>query len=355
MPNRVIKQSVCTSPNFNLLDDAAEILFYRLLTFADDHGCFEASPDILRGQLFPKKMSQWTYKKIVNSLVNLANHEIILLWTENNRLYGNFLTFASHQRVRSLHNRKTPKPKRATDAVSVNEYLASFAVNCQQVADNCRQLTSSDRLKPKPKPNLKPNLNLKEIGLGKKLKPKTYADSNKKSEIQNDQAGQVLKLAFLKKFKTNPFPYIGKDEDRNKAFSELDSILDNLLNRVKGNIDIFLADMDAVASNGKADIGSLLYFLKSSHGASRWDKLASEFTFEQHAQLKKEWAEELQGNSIAQTLAEQLTSKAGFPWQEKAINEFKRLYARWQSETNETEKYLLRQQITTMQKKFGFL
>jgi hypothetical protein len=355
MPNRVIKESIFSSPNLNRLNDSSECLFYRLLLITDDHGCFEATPDFIRGKCFSKKANNWGLKKIINSLVDLANNELIFLWTENEHLYGIFLTFKNHQRVRSLHNRKTPKPPRSLNVVSVNDFLRSFVVNCQQVTDKCRQVSSSDRLNPKPKPNLKPNLNhnpnLKK--LGKKLKPQNKLVTSTEKNDSNPEI-DVLKLAFLKKFKSNPFPYFDNDDYREKAFEELNTDLKLLVDRVKGNIDIFLSDMDAVSKNGKTEVGTMLYFIKSQHGASRWDKLASEFTFTEHAKLKQEWIDALEKNDQARQLAANLTARGQPDHVERAINEYKKLYQKYELEQNPTEKDMLRNQIRTYQHKFGF-
>ena len=38
MPNRILKDSICTSPNIDTLSREAEVFFYRLLVQCDDHG-----------------------------------------------------------------------------------------------------------------------------------------------------------------------------------------------------------------------------------------------------------------------------------------------------------------------------
>ena len=354
MPNRVIKESIRTSPNFNELDDSAEVLFYRLLTLADDHGCFEASPDILRGQLFPKKLKSWAIKKIINSLVLIANNDLIRLWTKSDgterggtRLYGIFVTFSEHQRVRSVHSRKTPIPPNRTNPMSVNEYLLTFAVTCRQLTASRRQVPSNDRLNPNH--NLNHNLNPKKID--KRLKPKQSIVED--TGTDQKKAVEVLKLAFLKKFKSNPYPYFDNDDHREKTFIDLNNTLANLVHRVKGNIDVFLSDMDGVAENGAKNVGTMLYFIKSQHGASRWDKMADEFHFQEHAQLKQEWIDALNENHRAKQLVTNLTARGQPEHVGKAIAEFKKLYKKWQVEENDTEKFLIQKQLETMQKRFG--
>ncbi len=142
MPKRFITEAVWTSPNLNQLSPLAERHFYRLLPLPDDHGCFEATPSVVKGRCYP--LQRVPESKIEKWHVELANVDIIRLWGENGRTFGLFVTFAKHQRIRSLHQRKTPPPPSEI-------YLP---------ADDWRQLTSSDRpillLLPIPIPILLP-------------------------------------------------------------------------------------------------------------------------------------------------------------------------------------------------------
>ncbi len=359
MPDRVIKSSVRTSPNLNRLSDAGEVLFYRILTLCDDHGGFEASPDYLRGELFSKKMTQWPIRKLINELVNLTNNDLIRLWVQNERLFGFVINLHKHQRIRSLHQRKSPPAPEKFDIRAVNRFLGSFAVNCQRVAVNCQQLPADCcqlqqivSRTPNPNPNLNPNLNLKH-------KPKHQQTTNikvpeKKESSENEKTVEVLKLAFLKKFQSNPFPYFSNDQHREKQFEELNQILLHLVDRVKGNIDIFLSDMDGVAKNNDHDVGTLLYFIKSKHGASRWEKMADEFTFTEHARLKQEWIDALDANKRMRQLAENLKARDQPDWVQNAINELNIMVQKYERETRPAEKDMLKNQIFTMQKRFGF-
>ena len=57
MPNRIIKDAIWTSPNFNELSVQAERHFYRVLMLADDYGCFESTPAVVRGICYPLQES----------------------------------------------------------------------------------------------------------------------------------------------------------------------------------------------------------------------------------------------------------------------------------------------------------
>jgi hypothetical protein len=146
MPNRLIKESIWNSPSLNPLSDQSELLFYRLLPLPDDHGCFEADPYVIKGRCFPRK-DKWTPAVICNQLAALVNAGIISIWIDENRLFGIFHNWSKHQRIRSLHNRKTPEP----DIENFNNSTAYEFLTA--IDSNCQQLSASDGSYPNPNPN----------------------------------------------------------------------------------------------------------------------------------------------------------------------------------------------------------
>ena len=50
MPNRILKDSICTSPNIDRVDRDAEVFFYRLIVRCDDFGRMDARLPILRAK-----------------------------------------------------------------------------------------------------------------------------------------------------------------------------------------------------------------------------------------------------------------------------------------------------------------
>ena len=55
MPNRIIKESLCTNDSINSLSWAAEVLFYRLIVLCNEHGEYDARPQVIRGHALPLK------------------------------------------------------------------------------------------------------------------------------------------------------------------------------------------------------------------------------------------------------------------------------------------------------------
>ena len=76
VPNRLLRDGVCTSDAINALSADAEVLFYRLLVVADDFGYMDARIAILKAQCYPLKDSA-TSTKIENWLQELANAGLI--------------------------------------------------------------------------------------------------------------------------------------------------------------------------------------------------------------------------------------------------------------------------------------
>ena len=56
MPNRILKDSICTSPNIDALSREAEAFFYRLLVQCDDRGRIESNPTDIIARCFPLRI-----------------------------------------------------------------------------------------------------------------------------------------------------------------------------------------------------------------------------------------------------------------------------------------------------------
>lgn len=52
MPNRILKESVCTSDTIAKLTWFEEVLFYRLIVNCDDYGRFDGRPQIVKTDCF---------------------------------------------------------------------------------------------------------------------------------------------------------------------------------------------------------------------------------------------------------------------------------------------------------------
>lgn len=125
MPNRVIKESIKRSPQIDALTWFEEVVFYRLMVTADDYGCMDARPVLLKNELFPTK-ENITKKSIEDAVGKLVSVGLLHKYEVNGMPYLFFPTWEKHQRIRNKH-RKYPEPPS-------DIYLTA---NCCQVTADC--------------------------------------------------------------------------------------------------------------------------------------------------------------------------------------------------------------------------
>lgn len=111
MPNRLIKESICTSEDLNKLSNEAEILFYRLIVQVDDFGCYFGNPSIVKSRCFPLRTDDIKSEQVDCWLNELARVGLIIRYTaEDGRNYLCFTKWGKHQTIRATQ-RKFPEPK----------------------------------------------------------------------------------------------------------------------------------------------------------------------------------------------------------------------------------------------------
>lgn len=106
MPNRIIKESICRSPEIDSLSWFEEVLFYRLIVTCDDFGRYDGRAKIIKGSCFPLK--DITEKDIDKALCKLSAVGLIIVYETHERPYLQLVTWANHQRVR---NQKSKYPE----------------------------------------------------------------------------------------------------------------------------------------------------------------------------------------------------------------------------------------------------
>jgi len=111
MPNRLLKEGICTSDAINMLSSDSEVLFYRLLVVADDYGRMDGRVQIIKSQCFPLKDS-FTSEKITSLLQELRQANLIAFYKCDNKPF--FYIRKWEQRVRSKG--KYPEPPEEIDS-----------------------------------------------------------------------------------------------------------------------------------------------------------------------------------------------------------------------------------------------
>lgn len=136
MPNRIIKESICTSDEINSLKPDEEILFYRLLVNCDDYGRFDARPAIIRAKCFSLRIDKIKDKDIDIWLKSLTKSKLIILYKVNDKPYLQLITWEKHQQIRA-HKSKFP------GLDDENAVLISDDINCNQLKSNVPVIQSN--------------------------------------------------------------------------------------------------------------------------------------------------------------------------------------------------------------------
>ena len=117
MPNRIIKESICTSENIDQLSAFQETFFYRLIVNCDDYGLMDARPKILAARLFPLK--DLRSNQIEDALRALTSAELVTLYEVDGKPFLQMNTWDRHQQVRATKS-KYPKP----DDIGCNQLIS---------------------------------------------------------------------------------------------------------------------------------------------------------------------------------------------------------------------------------------
>ena len=135
MPNRIIKESICTSDSIDGLTWFEEVLFYRLIVNCDDYGRFDGRPAIIKNRLFPLKESL-TARAVSEAINRLASVGMVALYEFEGKPYLYLPTWNCHQSVRAKRS-KYPSPDEASQS---NDGDTEQHVNiCKQmISDDCK-------------------------------------------------------------------------------------------------------------------------------------------------------------------------------------------------------------------------
>lgn len=109
MPNRIIKESICTSDSIDQLGWFEEVLFYRLIVNCDDFGRFDGRAAVVKNRLFPLK-DNLTLKNVESAINKLARVGLVTPYTSGGKPFLSLPTWNEHQSVRAKKS-KYPEPE----------------------------------------------------------------------------------------------------------------------------------------------------------------------------------------------------------------------------------------------------
>lgn len=140
MPNRIIKESICTSDSIDGLTWFEEVLFYRLIVNCDDYGRFDGRPAIIKNRLFPLKESL-TARAVSEAINRLASAGMVALYEFEGKPYLYLPTWNCHQSVRAKRS-KYPSPDVAGNVPAVEEQASDGSD--EQHESICKQMNSDE-------------------------------------------------------------------------------------------------------------------------------------------------------------------------------------------------------------------
>ena len=117
MPNRIIKEGICTSDSIDSLSWFEEVLFYRLIVSCDDYGRFDGRIPVIKNRLFPLK-EDLTTKTVRAGLTKLVNAGLVALYEFEGKPFLYLPTWNDHQNVRAKRSRY-PAPEESMNASEI--------------------------------------------------------------------------------------------------------------------------------------------------------------------------------------------------------------------------------------------
>ena len=127
MPNRIIKESICTSESIDQLSAFHETVFYRLIVNCDDFGRMDARPKILAAKLFPLKDIRAS--QMEEALRTLTSAELVSTYEVDGKPFLQMKTWNRHQQIRAKKS-KYPAPD--------GSFNTEDNICNQMISDDCK-------------------------------------------------------------------------------------------------------------------------------------------------------------------------------------------------------------------------
>lgn len=152
MPNRIIKESICTSDKINRLTDFEFRLWVSLLTYVDDYGRGDARPAIIKGRCFPLR-DRITATDIQKALCTMADIGVVRIYEVDRQPLLCLPGWEKHQRIQQKRS-KYPAPD---DGDLPQKEQKNGEMVKSTVTHRDPPPESNPNPNPKPNPNPNPN------------------------------------------------------------------------------------------------------------------------------------------------------------------------------------------------------
>jgi len=136
MPNRIIKETICSSADLDKLNPFEETVFYRLIVNVDDFGRIDARLPFLKSKLFVTKPGI-TEKSVQDAILKLASIGIVRYYEVDCRPFLLFPKWELHQQVRAQKSKYPDPPDSKIDHQQAEDgngnHLISDDINGNQM------------------------------------------------------------------------------------------------------------------------------------------------------------------------------------------------------------------------------
>jgi hypothetical protein len=105
MPNRIIKESICTSETIESLDSMTETFFYRIIVNCDDYGRMDARPAILRAKCFPLRVDKIKISEVEVWTKQLVAVGLLIIYSNQGKQYLQIPSWKEHQQIRAAKSK----------------------------------------------------------------------------------------------------------------------------------------------------------------------------------------------------------------------------------------------------------
>lgn len=112
MPNRILKESICTNEQIDGLTAFEETVFYRLIVICDDYGRFDGRISVLKGRMFPLKDEKLKIDILEKAMQSLVKTGLVKFYKVEGKQYL-YLTGWERNQQRRAKFSKFPSPEDA--------------------------------------------------------------------------------------------------------------------------------------------------------------------------------------------------------------------------------------------------
>lgn len=139
MPNRYIREAAIKSRAVNSLSWQGEVFWRRLLNTVDDFGRYDADPELLRAQVFPRQLDRVREADISRLLAECEEAGLLFRFEADQKAY---LVMNQWEQGRALKSSYPPPPPDILERMRTHVYI------CKQMPP-----TPTPTLTPIPTPN----------------------------------------------------------------------------------------------------------------------------------------------------------------------------------------------------------